>query len=36
MLVCPKCGKPSRTGKAVLGDGVHVRTCKMCGEMLAN
>ena len=36
MLICPKCGKPSRTGTAVLGDGVHVRTCKMCGEMLAN
>ena len=36
MLICPKCNKPARTGTAVLGDGSRVRTCKQCGEMLAN
>ena len=36
MLICPKCSKPSRTGTSVLGDGSRVRTCKQCGEMLAN
>ena len=36
MLICPKCGKAARTGTAVLGDGTRVRTCKKCGEMLAN
>ncbi len=36
MLVCPKCHKPARTGTAVLEDGSRVRTCKKCGEMLAN
>lgn len=36
MLVCPKCSQPARTGTAVLDDGSRVRTCKKCGEMLAN
>ncbi|MBU0742099.1 50S ribosomal protein L24 [bacterium] len=36
MLICPKCGKAARTGTEVLGDGMRVRTCKLCGEMLAN
>jgi len=36
MLVCPKCGQPARTGRVALEDGSHVRTCKKCGEMLAN
>lgn len=36
MLVCPKCNKAARTGTAVLEDGSRVRTCKKCGEMLAN
>ena len=29
MLVCPKCGKPTRVGKAVV-DGKKVRVCKKC------
>ncbi len=36
MLICPKCSKVARTGTEVLGDGSRVRTCKQCGEMLAN
>jgi large subunit ribosomal protein L24 len=36
MLICPKCSKPARTGTEVLEDGSRVRSCKKCGEMLAN
>ena len=28
MLVCPRCGKPTRTGVKVLEDGSKVRVCK--------
>lgn len=31
MLVCPKCGKPTRVGHAVV-DGKKVRACKKCGQ----
>lgn len=37
MLVCPKCGKPSRTGVSVLvGDArtKRVRVCKKCNEQI--
>ena len=30
MLVCPKCGKPTRVGHTVA-DGKKVRACKKCG-----
>ena len=30
MLVCPKCGKPTRVGHTVV-DGKKVRACKKCG-----
>ena len=30
MLVCPKCGKATRVGHKVLGDGKKVRVCKKC------
>ena len=30
MLVCPKCGKPTRVGHAVA-DGKKMRACKKCG-----
>ena len=41
MLVCPKCGKPSRVGhKFQEGDGKlsrrKVRVCKKCGAVLDN
>ena len=34
MLVCPKCGKPTRVGTKVYGDGTKERVCKHkdCGE----
>ena len=34
MLVCPKCGKPTRVGYKVYGDGTKERLCrrKDCGE----
>ena len=32
MLVCPKCGKPTRLAHKVLADGTKKRVCKACGE----
>ena len=29
-LVCPECGKPTRLGKRILGDGRKVRVCRRC------
>ena len=29
-LVCPECGKPTRVGRRVLGDGRKVRVCRKC------
>ncbi len=34
MLVCPRCGKPARTGRTRLEDGRLVRTCHRCGEVV--
>lgn len=34
MLVCPKCGKATRVGRAFLDDGKKVRICKKCGEIV--
>jgi large subunit ribosomal protein L24 len=36
MLVCPKCGKPSRTRTGELQSGKKVRVCGSCDEMLSN
>lgn len=36
MLVCPKCGVPSRTGHTILNDGTKVRSCKACGAAMDN
>jgi large subunit ribosomal protein L24 len=30
-LLCPSCGKPTRVGFKVDGDGTKVRVCKKCG-----
>jgi len=30
MLICPECGKASRTGRKRLEDGTGVRVCKAC------
>jgi len=32
MLVCPKCGKPTRLAHKTLADGSKKRLCKVCGE----
>ncbi len=29
-LVCPECGKPTRVGRRILGDGRKVRICRKC------
>ena len=29
-IVCPECGKPTRLGRKVLGDGRKVRVCRKC------
>jgi large subunit ribosomal protein L24 len=34
MLVCPKCGKPTRLGTTELADGTRERVCKKCNEMV--
>jgi large subunit ribosomal protein L24 len=32
LLVCPSCGKPTRTGARFLDDGSKERFCKKCGS----
>ena len=34
MLVCPKCGKGTKVGKDILGNGDKARVCKKCGEVI--
>jgi len=34
MLVCSKCGKPTRVGFQFLADGKRVRVCKSCQEVI--
>ena len=34
MLVCGKCGKPTRTGTQILADGRRARVCRRCGEIV--
>lgn len=34
MRVCPKCGKPARTGIKVFEDGSKARYCKKCNEII--
>ena len=34
MLVCSKCGKPTRIGNTVLSDGKKARICKKCKEVV--
>jgi large subunit ribosomal protein L24 len=34
MLVCERCGKPTKIAKEILGDGQKVRKCKHCGETI--
>ena len=34
MVVCEKCGEPTRVSFKVIADGSRVRSCKKCGEMI--
>ena len=34
MLVCPKCGKPTRVGHSIDADGKKTRACKKCGAAM--
>ncbi len=34
MLVCPRCGKPTRVGYTILTDQTKKRICKKCKEIL--
>ena len=34
MLVCPRCGKPSRVGAKIIDEGKKVRACKKCSEVI--
>lgn len=34
MLVCPKCGKPTKIGNKILENEKKIRECKKCGEVI--
>ncbi len=34
MLICPKCGKPTRVGHRLQADGTSMRMCKKCGDLI--
>lgn len=34
MVVCPRCGQPTRVGHKFREDGSKTRACKKCGEPL--
>lgn len=34
MLVCPRCGKPTRIGHSIGDEGRRVRVCKRCNELI--
>ncbi len=34
MLVCPKCGKPTRIASGTTSDGKRSRRCQKCGELI--
>ena len=34
MLICPKCGKPTRVGHVIHADGSRSRSCKQCGDVM--
>lgn len=34
MLVCPKCGSPTRIGHVLMTDGKKTRACKKCKEVI--
>jgi len=36
MLICPKCGKPTRVGIRIFEDKRKARYCKKCGDIIDN
>lgn len=34
MLICERCGKPTKVGKQVFENGQKARTCKKCDEII--
>jgi len=34
MVICAKCGKPTRVGRRILDDGSKARVCKKCSEIM--
>lgn len=34
MLVCDKCGKPTKVARKILDNGQKVRSCKQCDEII--
>jgi len=34
MVVCQKCGKPTKIGFSALSDGTKIRICKKCKELI--
>ncbi len=34
MLICPKCGKPTRVGYKILENKKKARVCKKCNEII--
>ena len=34
MVVCQKCGKPTRVGFSTLSDGTKIRICRRCKELI--
>lgn len=34
MLICEKCGAPTKIGRKILEDGGKARVCKKCGEII--
>ena len=34
MLMCERCGKPTKVGKSILDNGQKARTCKHCNEII--
>jgi len=34
MLICEKCGKPTKVGKKIFENGEKARICKRCNEVI--
>ncbi len=34
MLMCEKCGKPTKVGKSIMENGQKARVCKKCNQVI--